>query len=63
MVVVVGVGVIAMHAQQNATLKSYYQTEKGRFWQTCSSGGGGHMFSASQVVIINHHQEKPVREK
>lgn len=60
---VVGVGVIAMHAQQNATLKSYYQREKGRFWQTRSGGGSGHMFSASQVVIINHHQEKPVRKK
>lgn len=52
--------VIAMHAQQNATLKSYYQ-KKEHFGRCMVEGSSHHMFAetgtTSQVVIINHHQE------
>lgn len=53
-------GMIAMHAQQNATLKSYYQ-KKEHFGRYMAEGSSYHMFvetgTTSQVVIINHHQE------
>lgn len=53
-------GVIAMHAQQNATLKSYYQKRE-HFGRYMAEGSSCHMFvetgTTSQVVIINHHQE------
>ena len=55
--------VIALHAQQNATLKSYYQKRE-HFGRYTAEGSSRHMFvetgTTSQVVIINHHQERPV---
>lgn len=49
-----------MHAQQNATLKSYYQKRE-HFGRYMTEGSSRNMFvemgTASQVVIINHHQE------
>lgn len=51
--------VIAVHAQQNATLKSYYQKRE-HFGRYMVEGSFHHMFvetgTTSQVVIINHHQ-------
>lgn len=56
-----GEAMIAMHAQQNATLKSYYQKRE-HFGRYMAEGSSRHMFAetgtTSQVVIINHHQEK-----
>lgn len=53
--------VIAVHAQQNATLKSYYQKRE-HFGRYMTEGSSNHMFAetgtTSQVEIINHHQEK-----
>lgn len=57
----VGGCLIAVHAQQNATLKSYYQKRE-HFGRYTVEGSSRHMFvetgTTSQVVIINHHQEE-----
>lgn len=62
--VCVCVRVIALHAQQNATLKTYYQKRE-HFGRYMAEGSSRHMFvetgTTSQVVIINHHQERPVK--
>lgn len=51
---------VAVHAQINATLKSYYGKKEG-FGRRVAEGSSRRMFvetgTTSQVVIINHHQE------
>lgn len=51
---------VAVHAQLNLTLKSYYRKKEG-FGRRVAEGSSRRMFvemgTTSQVVIINHHQE------
>lgn len=51
---------VAVHAQLNVTLKSYYRKKEG-FGRRVAEGSSCRMFvetgTTSQVVIINHHQE------